>query len=296
MATQLREAGSTAVWRQVNLQVLERIEKLPSLSSVVTEFLRLCRQEFVSARDFERVIAKDQALVARLLRVANSGMYGKSRSIRSIAEAVVLVGLANMTKMVYAVSTEGLTRNRLVNYNFEPSRGFWMHTTAVGLTARAIADAAPERKVHPEEAFVAGLLHDVGKLIVDDFLDRAPGKRRVTVAEETEAIGLDHAELAEYILKQWRLPDTIIEAVRFHHHPDQALVDPAGAQILCLAQAMVETWAIGYHEPIDLEPEFDPEPVQDLIARLQISKGKLAQILWDVRQNLAGIEKLYPSD
>ncbi len=296
MATRILDAVETPVWRHVNLQVLERIEKLPSLSAVISEFLRLCRQEFVSARDFEKVIAKDQALVARLLRVANSGMYGKSRSIRSIAEAVVLVGLANMTKIVYAVSTEGLTRNRLVNYNYEPSRGFWMHTTAVGLTARAVADAVPDRRMHPEEAFVAGLLHDVGKLIVDDFLDRTPGKRQITPAEEVEAVGLDHAELAEYILKQWKLPPAIIEAVRFHHHPEQALDDPAGAQILALSQCIVRTWRIGFHEPIDLEPEFDAESAGDLIARLQLPNAKLAQILWDVRQNLAGIEKLYPTD
>jgi putative nucleotidyltransferase with HDIG domain len=275
---------------------MERIEKLPSLSAVVSEFLRLCREEFVSARDFEKVIAKDQALVARLLRVANSGMYGKSRSIRSIAEAVVLVGLATMTRIVYAVSAEGLTRNRLVNYAYEPSRGFWMHTTAVGLTARAVADAVPDRRMHPEEAFVAGLLHDVGKLIVDDFLDRAPGKRQVTPAEEVAAVGLDHAELAEYILKQWKLPPAIIEAVRFHHHPDQALDDPTGARILALSQHIVRTWRIGSQEPIDLEPEFDPASAEDLVARLRIPEAKLAQILWDVRQDLAGIEKLYPSD
>lgn len=296
MATRISDAVGTPVWRQVNLQVLERIEKLPSLSAVVSEFLRLCRQEFVTARDFEKVIAKDQALVARLLRVANSGMYGKSRSIRSIAEAVVLVGLATMTKMVYAVSTEGLTRNRLLNYNFEPVRGFWMHTTAVGLSARAIADVIPDRRFHPEEAFVAGLLHDVGKLIVDDFLDRTPGKRQVTPAEEVAAVGLDHAELAEYILKQWKLPPAIIEAVRFHHHPEQALDDPTGAQILALAQLIIRTWRIGFHEPIDLEPEFDSESAADLIDRLQIPSAKLAQILWDVRQNLSGIEKLYPAD
>jgi putative nucleotidyltransferase with HDIG domain len=296
MATRISDAVGAPVWRQVNLQVLERIEKLPSLSSVVSEFLRLCREEFVSARDFEKVIAKDQALVARLLRVANSGMYGKSRSIRSIAEAVVLVGLANMTKIVYAVSTEGLTRNRLLNYAYEPSRGFWMHTTAVGLAARAVAEAIPDRRMHPEEAFVAGLLHDVGKLIVDDFLDRAPGKRHVTPAEEVEAVGLDHAELAEYILKQWKLPPTIIEAVRFHHHPEQALDDPTGARILALSQHIVQTWRVGYHDTIDLELEFDRERAGDLVARLKIPNAKLEQILWDVRQSLAGIEKLYPSD
>ena len=282
--------------RDISLQVLSHIERLPSLSSVVSEFLQLCHKEFFTARDFEAVIAKDQALVARLLRVANSSMYGRPRSIRSIAEAVVLVGLETMTKMVYAVSAEGLTRKRLVNYAYEPSRGFWMHTTAVGLAARSLAEALPSRPLHHEEAYVAGLLHDAGKLVIDDFLDPVPGKRVVSRHEEIAAVGLDHAELAEYILRQWRLPDSIVDAVRYHHSPDAAAGDPAGARLLNLAQSIVATWQIGYHTPIDLATKFDATASAPMIEALGLPPAKLPQVLWDIRQQLAGIEKMYPED
>ena len=283
-------------WRNVNLDVLRRADDLPSLSNVVTEFLALVRREFFSAKDFETVISKDQALVARLLKLANSGFFGKSRSIHSIPEAVVLVGLENMKKVVFSVSTEGLTRLRLKNYFYEPSRGYWMHSTAVGLTARAIIEVLPSKPLHAEEAFVAGLLHDVGKLIIDDYLDPSGGKRTISLVEEAAAIGLDHAELAEYILHQWRLPEKIVTAIRDHH------LDPAvdqvdgGAQVLQLAQLICANWRIGKGEPIDLSQDFDAEPHADYLGRIGLSMAKMPQLIWEIRQHLTGLERLYPAD
>ncbi len=283
-------------WRNVNLDVLRRVDELPSLSNVVTEFLALVRREFFSAKDFEAVISKDQALVARLLKLANSGLFGKSRSIHSIPEAVVLVGLENMKKIVFSVSTEGLTRLRLKNYYYEPSRGYWMHSTAVGLTARAIIEVLPSKPLHAEEAFAAGLLHDVGKLIVDDYLDPAGGKRTISLAEEAEAIGLDHAELAEYILHQWRLPESIVTAIRDHHRDPAAGEVDGGAQVLQLAQIICANWSIGKGEPIDLSQDFDPEPYADSLQRVGLSMAKVPQLIWDIRQHLTGLERLYPAD
>lgn len=289
-------AAETATdWRAVNVDVLRRIESLPSLSSVVMEFLELSRREFFSARDFEVVIAKDQALVARLLKLANSGLYGKPRSIRTIPEAVVLIGLENMKKIVFTVSTEGLTRLRLKNYHYEPSRGYWMHSTAVGLIARLLVDALPNKPLHGEEAFVAGLLHDVGKLIVDDFLEPL-GKRDISREEESAAVGMDHAELAELILQQWHLPESIVAAVRDHHRAQGTRQIGSGALVLQLAQAIAHTWQIGRFEPIDLSTDFDPEPHQQAFTELGLPASKLPQLIWDVRQNLTGLERLYPDD
>ncbi len=296
MANVTEQVKDTTGWRAVNLDVLRRIEKLPSLSSVVAEFLELSRREFFTAKDFEVVISKDQALVARLLKLANSGLYGKARNIHSIPEAVVLVGLENMKKIVFAVSTEGLTRKRLRHYDYDPARGYWMHATAVGLAARAIIEVLPEKPLHGEEAFVAGLLHDVGKLIVDDYLDPEPGKRRVGLDEEAEAVGLNHAELAQYILEQWRLPETIVAAIHHHHAPLDQPDASGGARVIQLAQVLVDTWKVGHGEPIDLSHDFDPDMHQLLIDRVGLPLSKLPQVVWDIRQNLTGIEKLYADD
>ena len=169
-------------WRTVRFDVLERIEQLPSLSNVVNEFLMLARREFFTAKDFEQVISKDQALVARLLKVANSGLYGRARSIDSIPEAVVLIGLENLKKIVYSVSAEGLMRRELPAYDYHVDHGFWLHALAVANASRVVAEALPDCPLRGEEAFVAGLVHDVGKLVIVDFLPA--GQKAVTLEDE----------------------------------------------------------------------------------------------------------------
>jgi putative nucleotidyltransferase with HDIG domain len=296
MTTGTMQPDATKAWKSVNIEVLRRAEELPSLSTVVSEFLDLTKREFFSAKDFEIVISKDQALVARLLKVANSGLYGKPRGVRSIPEAVVLVGLENMKKIVFSVSMEGLTRLRLKNYDYEPSRGYWMHSTAVGLSARALIEVLPNKPMHGEEAFVAGLLHDVGKLVIDDFLDPQAGTRDVSLEEEKKAAGLDHAELAEYVLRNWRLPENIVTAICNHHTTLPADGVEAGAVVMQLAQEIVNTWQVGHGEPIDLSIDYDPDRHLELIEQVGLPPSKIPQLVWDVRQSLSGIERLYYQD
>jgi HD-like signal output (HDOD) protein len=286
------KAPSQADWKNIQIKVLERSESLPSLSSVVHEFLELAQREFFTAKDFERVIIKDQALVARLLKIANSGMFGASREIRTIPEAVVLVGLENMKNMVYAVSAGGLMRREMKSYQY-PDKGFWMHSIGVGMTCRAICEPSRVSPIGAEEAFVAGLLHDVAKLILDDFLDPTEGQRAVTLEEERGICGLDHTELAEHILKSWHIPQPITEAVRFHHAPCQDETWHPGGAIVHLADIVCNTWGVGSQELMNLGEEIRPEDHQQILETLGLAKPILPQILLRVRQKMAELANYY---
>ncbi len=279
-------------WRTVRFEVLERVEQLPSLNSVVLEFLALAGAEFFTAKDFEAILSKDQALVARLLKIANCGLYGRSRSITSIPEAVVLIGLDNLKKMVYAVSAERMTRNKLTHYDYHTNQGFWHHAMGVAHTTRILAEASPRCSMHGEEGFVAGLLHDVGKLILDDYLETEPGAH-VSREEETDAVGLDHAELADYILKQWNLPESICAAVRFHHDYESGEEWSTSAAALSLAQGICGIWGIGRKVPVDLSQEVPITPFLEVTGRLGLETDNWDQIIWDVRQNLVKIEEIF---
>ncbi len=281
-------------WRTVRFEVLEKTESLPSLSIVVSEFLALARREFFTAKDFEVVISKDQALVARLLKVANSGLYGRSRSITSIPEAVVLIGLDNLKKIVYAVSSEGLTRQRLDNYNYHPDQGFWLHSMGVGYATKVLVEASSQCPLHGEEGFVAGLLHDVGKLVIDEFLPES-GPRPVTREEEVEAVGLDHGELAEYILKQWNLPESTSTTVRYHHDYINAGEMAGGAAALALAEGVCATWELGMNIPMDLSQEVPMEQFSELLDFLALDPAKWDQVIWDIRQSLVGLDDVFGS-
>ncbi len=279
-------------WRTVRFEVLEKLESLPSLNSVVLEFLELSQREYFTARDFETVISKDQALVARVLKLANSGLYGRSRSINSIPEAVVLIGLESLKKIVFAVSTEGLTRRTLENYAYHQDRGFWKHSLGIAQTSRVLAEVSPACSLRSEEIYVAGLLHDVGKLVIDEFLPPGDGKR-VSRDKEIEAVGLDHAELAEYILRQWNLPESITACVRHHHDYKQAGEWAPGAAVLNLAEGVCGHWGLGRKHPIDLSEEVPVEKFQDILDDLGLPADKCDQVIWDIRQNLVGLGGIF---
>ncbi len=282
-------------WKTVRFEVLEKTESLPSLSIVVSEFLALARRDFFTAKDFETVISRDQALVARLLKVANSGMYGRSKSITSIPEAVVLIGVDNLKKIVYAVSTEGLTKRCLENYDYHPDQGFWLHSMGVGYATKVLVEASHRCPLHAEEGFVAGLLHDVGKLVIDEFL---PGgkPRKISLEDEIEAVGLDHAELAEYILKQWNLPPITASTVRYHHDYRNGGAMTGGAAALALASDVCATWGLGRTIPMDLSAEVPYENFKELAEFLALDPAKWDQVIWDIRQSLVGLDEIFEED
>ena len=276
-------------WRTVRFDVLQKLESLPSLNSVVLEFLELSQREYFTAKDFENVISKDQALVARLLKQANSGLYGRSRSINSIPEAVVLIGLESLKKIVFAVSTEGLTRRTLKNYAYHQNQGFWMHSLGVAHASRVLAEVSPACLLRSEEIYVAGLLHDVGQLIIDEFLPPGDGKS-VSCRKEIEAVGLDHTELAEHILRQWNLPESLTACVRYHHDYQQAGEWVPAAAVLCLAEGVCGHWGLGRKDPVDLSEDIPVEKFQDILGHIGLPAGKWDQVIWDIRQNLVGLD------
>ena len=279
-------------WRTIRLDVLARIEEMPSLNRVVTEFLALAGRDVYSARDFETVLSKDQALVARLLKLANSGMFGRAGSVRSIPEAVVLIGLENLKKIVYAVSASGHMRKSLVHYGYNPEEGFWMHGLGVAQAACVVAEAAPKCPLRGEEAYVAGLLHDIGKLVIDEFLDVTP-ETIINLDLESEAVGLQHAELAEFILHQWNLPEAITGAV-LHHHDHAAGGEHAlGTAALYLGERICARWRVGRVVPLDLGEDIPADDYAPVLELLGIAPAAWGRIIWDIRQRLVGLEGAY---
>lgn len=281
-------------WASLRVDVLKRIESLPSLAPVVLEFLELTRREFFSARDFERVLAKDQALVARLLKVANSAFYGSKRQVTTIPEAVVMLGFDEMKKIVFAVSTAGWVRRSLRNYDYVEPHGFWLHAMGVGLAARCVAAVARRCPLNEEEIYVAGLLHDIGKPVLDDFLGEIGGTRPVTREDEVAAIGLDHGDLATLILRQWSLPDPLLTAVtEYHLHSRDGGELSRFAAPVRLAHILCSAWKVGEELPMNLSEDVDLAEHAGLLEVLGLPRERVPQLVWDVRQNLVGLEERF---
>ena len=179
-----------------------------------------------SIDDISRIITEDQGLTARLLRLANSPMFGCYARVDSITKAVTIIGTQQLRDLALAASVMGVFKGipeELLNMS-----SFWRHCIACGIIARSLAVYRRESNV--ERLFVAGMLHDVGQVVlaaarpdvVRDLLEEHKDTGRLYLELERERLGFDHAELGGALLKKWKIPSSIGEPVAFHHRPSSA--------------------------------------------------------------------------
>ncbi len=233
------------------------IRSLPRLSRVVERFLRDAGRDTASATDFAAALDLDPTLRGWVLRQANSGFANLRRPVGSVAEACVVVGLEPLSRLVYAACTRDLLDHRLRRYPFARG-GFWLHGLAVGIACRRLAvRLGASAPLGAEEAMVAGLLHDVGKLLLDARLPREVEDPHP--ATERHHTGVDHGLLSAAAMRAWGLPSRPVAAVAAHHAPAPV----AAGRLIATADHLVRHWAVG-ERPYAATGE-EP-PVDELIA------------------------------
>ncbi|MEW6052057.1 MAG: HDOD domain-containing protein [Candidatus Zixiibacteriota bacterium] len=200
-------------------KILAEHKDLLSLPQTLSEVLRVARDEKASAKELANVLMKDPALTAKVLRIVNSPFYGVGRVVGTMTQAVVTLGTRTVTALalstsVYKISDQWKTSIDRIR--------FWRHSLEVAIAARLIAETS--KYPHPEEAFVAGLLHDLGILILESaFADKyrevwKRAQKEGSLSEwEDEQFGTNHARVAQFLLEQWRIPQPVCEAVGHHH-------------------------------------------------------------------------------
>lgn len=204
--------------------IREAIRSLPPLPAAVQQLLTLVREPEVDFKRIVKVIESDQTLTVRTLRAANSAFYGASRQIQTVRQATVLLGREAIVNLALSISVMNL-ESSLNGAWAHHAEAFWRHSIATGTAARALAHA--QRTCDPGEAFVAGLVHDIGKLVLlmhhgemyADVLQQAQGEP--LHAYEKEHLGIHHAAVGEALCIHWNLPDETTEAVAAHHDPNR---------------------------------------------------------------------------
>ncbi len=264
------------------------IAGLPRLSRVVERFVRDAGRDTASADDFAAALDLDPVLRSWVLRQANSGFCNLNRPVSSVTQACVVIGVGPLSRLVYAACTRDLLRQRLVSYRY-PGQGFWLHGLAVSAAAGSLVERVGERAgLAPEEARVAGLIHDVGKLLLDQRLPREGGPRHVPLSEERRFLGADHGLVSAAVAQQWSLPATVIEAVANHHDPEP---EP-GARCLAVSDRLVRHWGLGIwtYARLDLEPPW--RELGELSAPLGLEQDGLAVWCEALKPILAGLEDM----
>ncbi len=204
---------------ELQQKILDEHQELSSLPQTLAEVLRVIRNSDSSARDIAGVLMKDPGLTAKLLRLANSPYFGAGRKISSVTHAVMTMGLRATTALVLSASIYDLTGHW--EGTLDRLR-FWRHSLSVAIAAREIAEKINHEC--PEEAFVCGLLHDLGLLVLEkSFPERFLRLWELTesgenlLSAEEHHWGTNHARVGQFLLEQWQLPESICRAVGKHH-------------------------------------------------------------------------------
>ena len=250
-------------------QIMQKIEEVPSLPAIVYKVMELVNSEKSSAPDFEKVVARDQALAARMLRMANSSFYSLSRKVSTISDAVVYLGHNTIRSLVLGASTSSLFKRNLPTYGYQ-SEGLWQHANIVATLSREVASAARLTSNEIENCYVSGLLHDIGKLVLGPFAQKQAdifitkiqeGKELVDV--EKELLGFTHGEIGRILLDQWKLPRNLVETVHYHHQPEASTYAPRETLVVSVANSISNQFGFALKKE---KPENDPET---FIRRLQ---------------------------
>lgn len=219
--------------------VQDRID-LVSLPDVALRLNALCDDSSSTAEDIADVIIMDAALTAHLLRLVNSPFYGFPQQIDTITMAITIVGIAQLRDL--AMATLVINKFSQIPEDLVSPEKFWSHNIACATAARTIVTELGIKQ--SERVFVAGLLHDIGKLVMyiahpdlsHEVLVLMQANPQLDVNEIEEiAFGYNHAELGAALLKEWGLPASLVEPVRYHHQPDLAKRFATEASILHLA-------------------------------------------------------------
>jgi HD-like signal output (HDOD) protein len=240
-----------------------------------------------SIADIAKVISEDQGLTARLLKLANSPMFGYYSEIDSIHKAVTIIGTQQLRDMALAVSVIEVFSNipvELINM-----KSFWQHSMACGIIARALATYRRESNV--ERYFAAGMLHDVGQLvmcitipdIVRETLYLSEKQNSLHFSTELAHLGFTHAAVGGAVIRKWKIPASIAEPVACHHTPSKAHMFPLEAAVIHLADIICLAMELGCSGE-RLVPPISPAAWN----LLDIPANVLSTIVKQVEPQLAG--------
>jgi HD-like signal output (HDOD) protein len=228
---------------------IKTIANLPTLPHIASRLMQIVNSPSTSAETVASLVSQDVSLSAKVLRLANSAFYGIPRSINTLNNAVVILGFKIIQTMVLSLTVFDM----FVGDDGEEGGAvfdrdeFWRHSLRCAVISRLLAHKRRRNfALDPEEAFCAGLLHDVGKVVMEQYLNadfhkalhHAKERGIPTFDAEREVLGYTHCDVASWLTGSWALPDEIEQPIVCHHEPQAAQVCPDAVMICHIADAL----------------------------------------------------------
>lgn len=202
-------------------EIVSKTLDIPSHCQIVLKVLNLLKNEYISIDELESFISRDKGFTARFLRIANSPFYGLTRKVKTVKDCLVLIGLNTAKSLILATSSIYL--HKKFGY-FEQK--LWEHSLAVGLCSSLLSNYT--NSVIPEESLACGILHDIGKIFINNAMPDTYQKIHEKIYEtdksiiqiEEENLGVNHSEVGAFIAEKWNYPDEIKITIQYHHAKD----------------------------------------------------------------------------
>ncbi len=273
-------------------RIITTIGELPASPAVVGAVMSLTSDLNSTINDISRVLSADQSLTAKVLRLSNSSFYGRTKEVGTLAEAIIILGFFSVRSLVIASSAHSLyCRSEGIGRDY--SQQLWQHSLSTGLAARHIAKRTD--KSDAEVAFIAGLLHDIGKLVLMQKLgdtyhaiitEVASGNTTFHEAEKRQ-LGFTHAEVGRVLMDKWDFPPRLTQAIYRHHHNLTRNDEPITI-VVQLANCVAKNLDVGFDEAEAGEPARHPA-----FSLLRLKPTDADSILNDVGEQFAAEVRLF---
>ncbi|HVT13323.1 MAG TPA: HDOD domain-containing protein [Fimbriimonadaceae bacterium] len=288
------EENATALTRLTLDEVVDKTPDLPALPAATLAVMRESQTTTATAHSVARYLSQDQALTARVLRLANSAFYGMQRRIASPDEAVIVLGMRAVRNLAMIASTYHWMDKPLNGYSLRPHE-FWEHSLSAAVAAQVLA-----QNVAPATAdlgFTCGLLHDLGKVALSAWLENracaistVAAKLDLTTDQaEMRVLGFDHQQVGARLAEKWNLPSVIVDAIGHHHHPSELDPDSQMVDIIHLADYVASTSELTTYGGDGLRFSLD----HDALERLCIDEGELEGLSGEFIAQYRNYEKLF---
>ncbi|OGV50152.1 MAG: hypothetical protein A2X49_04185 [Lentisphaerae bacterium GWF2_52_8] len=204
--------------------IIGDIGSIKSVPASALHAMRLLQDQNSNMGAIVQSINYDPGMTSNILRLANSSYFGCSRAIASLRDAIVMLGSGNILKLVTAAVANAALNTKVRGYNIT-SQELWDHAVAVAVASENLSDLLKLKITR--NGFTAGLLHDIGKVVMGRHIDKLDAKKmeeelksgKPLVQIERDILGIDHGELGGILLSSWNIPEALVQAVRWHHEP-----------------------------------------------------------------------------
>jgi len=273
-------------------KILSKVSELNSVPASALQAMRKLQDPNSNIGEIVQLINYDPGMTSNILRLANSSYYGCTKAISSLRDAIVRLGAKNILPLITAAIASAAIKTKIRGYGMTSDQ-LWDHSVAVAVASENLAEMlrVPGDKI----AFTAGLLHDIGKVLMGKHMidkkirkvfQAALDQSDSLIKTEYELYGIDHAEAGGFLLGKWNIPDSLVQSVRYHHSPFDA--ENPNAAIVHIADVICVQNNIGF-EYLNPKATF----VQGVLERMNVSQQIIEEVIARTQDSFENIKDVF---